>query len=90
MKPNLPSDPELDALALQVDDQLNDLRSQPASQVEVRGVAAGTQATFPAAPKQRVVMETATGETFESFWEKFKRHTRRDLCLPGGQLHQPN
>lgn len=33
MKPNLPSDPELDALALQVDGQLNDLQSPPASQV---------------------------------------------------------
>lgn len=88
MKPTLPSDAELDALALQVDGQLNDLQSQPAGEVEVRGVAAGKRAKLPAAPKQQAVIEKATGETFESFWEKFKRHTRRDLCLPGGQLHE--
>lgn len=48
----------------------------------------GRRTKLPAAPKQQAVIEKATGESFESFWEKFKRHARRDLCLPGGHLHQ--
>ena len=88
MNPDLPSDAELDALALLVDGQLNDLQSQPASQVEVRGISPGRRTKLPAAPKQQAVIEKAVGEPFESFWEKFKRHARRDLCLPGGHLHQ--
>ena len=88
MNPDLPSESELDALALQVDGQLYDLQSQPASQVEVRGVSPGLRTKLPAAPKQQAVIEQATGEPFESFWEKFKRYTCRDLCLPGGHLHQ--
>lgn len=88
MKPTLPSDAELDALALQVADQLNDLQSQPAGEVEVRGVSPGQRTRLPAAPEQQAVIEQASGEPFESFWEKYKRHARRDLCLPDGLLHK--
>lgn len=88
MNPEFPTESELDALALQVDGQLTELQSQPASDIEVRGVAKGTRTKLPAAPKQQAVIEKATGEPFESFWEKFKRHARRDLCLPGGHLHK--
>ena len=88
MKPNPPSDSELDALAMQVDEQLSDLLSQPAREVEVRGDVSGKRARLPAAPKQQAVIEKVTGEPFESFWEKFKKHARRDLCLPSGHLHQ--
>ena len=88
MAPTFPSDSELDALALQVDDQLNDLQSQPAGEVEVRGNTPGRRSRLPAAPKQQAVIETATGEPFESFWDKFKRHARRDLCLPEGHLYK--
>ena len=83
-----PSDSELDALTLQVDDQLSDLQSQPAVDVEVRSVTLGKRSRLPAAPKQQAVIEQATGEPFESFWDKFKRHARRDLCLPEGHLYQ--
>jgi len=82
------SEPELDALALQVDGQLDELQSQPALEVEVRGVSKGTHTKLPAAPKQQAVIEEATGGSFESFWERFKRHARRDLCLPGGNLYK--
>jgi hypothetical protein len=88
MNPDLLSDAELDALAQQVDGQLNDLQSQSASQVEVRGVSPGQRTKLPAAPQQQAVIEKTTGEPFENFWEKFKRHARRDLCLPEGLLHK--
>jgi hypothetical protein len=88
MNTDLPSDAELDTLALQVDDQLNELQSQPAREVEVRGVEPGKRTKLPAAPQQQAVIERATGEPFENFWEKFKRHARQDLCLPGGHLYQ--
>ena len=88
MNPELPTESELDSLALQVDDQLDDLQSHPPTHVQVRGISKGPRTKLPAAPKQQAVIEKATGESFESFWEKFKRHARRDLCLPGGQLHK--
>lgn len=88
MDPELQSESELDALALQVDEQLHDLQSQPASEVQVRSAAPGQRTRLRAAPQQQAVIEQATGEPFESFWDKFQRHVRRDLCLPGGQLHE--
>jgi hypothetical protein len=88
MNPLVPSDTELEALALQVDRQLSDLQSQPAGDVDVRGSTPGTRSRLPAAPKQQAVIEQATGEPFESFWDKFKRHARRDLCLPEGHLYK--
>ena len=87
MNPELLSDSDLDALALQVDEQLTALQSQPAREVEFRGVKRGQPTKMPAAPKQQALIEKAAGEPFESFWQKFVRHARRDLCLPGGNLH---
>jgi hypothetical protein len=86
--PTLPTDSELESLALQVDDQLNELQSQSFGEVEVRGIIPGKRSRLPAAPKQQAVIEQATGEPFESFWDKFKRHARRDLCLPEGNLYK--
>jgi hypothetical protein len=86
MNPALPSDGELATLARQVDDQLNALRSRSASQV--RGAAPATRAGLPAAPEQEAIIEHAAGEPFESFWQKYKRHARQDLCLPGGLLYE--
>ncbi len=34
------------------------------------------------------MIERETGEPFETFWQKYMRHARRDLCLPGGLLHE--
>jgi hypothetical protein len=86
MKPILPSDAELDALAQQVDDQLNALQAAPAAQVRFRSAAPGQPAKLPAAPAQQAAIERAAGEPFETFWQRYQRHARRDLCLPGGIL----
>jgi hypothetical protein len=88
MPPTIPTDSELVALAQQVDAQLNALQTQPAHTVQLRSMAQGEQtAALPAAPEQQAVIERATGEPFETFWQKYQRHARRDLCLPGGLLH---
>ena len=39
------------------------------------------------APEQRAVIERETGEQFVSFWKRYLWNGRRDLCLPGGVLH---
>jgi hypothetical protein len=88
MKPDFPSDAELDALALQVDEQLNALQTQPADTFLARGAKSGQPADPLAAPSQQAVIEQATGERFETFWQKYRRHLRRDLCLPGGLLYE--
>lgn len=85
MNPAFPTDSELEALARQVDIQLNELQTHAGS-VEFRGGAADQGTELPAAPQQQAVIEREMGEPFESFWDKFKRHARRDLCLPEGHL----
>ena len=87
MNLNYPSDAELADLAHQVDDQLRALQSAPSGHVELRSAALGERTQLPAAPEQQAVIEQAAGEPFESFWQKYRRHARRDLCLPGGLLH---
>ena len=54
------------------------LKSQPARSLKDR---------LPSAPAQEIIIEQATDEPFESFWKKYLHHTRRDLCLSGGVLH---
>jgi hypothetical protein len=88
MEINLPSDSELDALAAQVDEQFNALCAASVDQPAFRGVTRGVPGQLPAAPVQQAVIEKATGEPFETFWQKYKRHARRDLCLPGGLLYE--
>lgn len=108
MNPELFSDTDLNALALQVDAQLLVLeperhtkaklrvvegkeqilvRSGSNTGAESRRVQRSLRTKLPAAPQQQALIEKAAGESFESFWEKFQRHARRDLCLPGGNLH---
>ena len=85
---SLPSDTELDGLVALVDEQLNALQSStgflgnPTKGVKHKGKA------LPSAPKQQAVIEKATGEAFPSFWQKYRHHAQRDLCLPGGLLHE--
>jgi hypothetical protein len=88
MAANLPGDAELDALALEVDKQLQALRAGPTTAFRgVKGGAAGP-ASLPAAPDQQALIEKVAGAPFETFWQKYERHARRDLCLPGGLLHE--
>lgn len=84
---NLPP-AELAELVRQVDDQLNALQTVTAARIRIRGAPSGECAELPGAPEQQAVIERATGEPFETFWQKYKRHARRDLCLPGGLLHE--
>ena len=88
MDASFPSDQELAALATQVDEQLHALQAVQEAYAPRREVAPGARAELPAAPAQQSVIEKAAGEPFESFWQKYKRHARRDLCLPGGLLYQ--
>ena len=81
------SDADLDILAAQVDDQLKSLRAAP--EADTRRLVLGPGDTaLPDAPAQRELIEAATGEPFETFWQKYRRHLRADLCLPGGLLHE--
>ena len=54
----------------------------------MRGVLPGERAELPSAPEQQAVIARVTGEPFETFWQKYKRALRRDLCLPGGLLYE--
>src|SRR5690606_30170710 len=76
---------EIDALARQVDQQLAAL---PMDAGRVYRGAEPRRAALPSAPEQEQYLAQVTHEPFETFWQKYLRHARRDLCLPGGQLHK--
>jgi len=82
------SDSELTRLAAEVDEQLNALQGGPAEAFQLRGPVPEGPDQLPAAPAQQAVIEAATGKPFKSFWQKYKDHARRDLCLPGGLLYE--
>jgi hypothetical protein len=80
------SETELESLAAQVDEQLQALYADTSqSFADIKG-AKGQK--LPKAPKQQEQIAQAAGEPFASFWEKFLRHARQDLCLPGGLMHE--
>ncbi len=81
------SDTELSLLAREVDEQLQALRdAEPEAGPESK-TWFGASRQNPAAEQQRAIIEAASGEKFETFWQKYLRHARKDLCLPGGVLH---
>ena len=80
------TDTELTALAAEVDVQLNALQTIPQAFAPSRGTKSAKPISATARPQQAVI-EQATGENFATFWQKFRRHAHRDLCLPGGVLH---
>lgn len=82
------TDAELARLAEQVDAQLAALQEGPAAFSPLRAAKSDDPTQLPAAPKQQAVIEDATGEKFETFWETFRRLLREDLCLPGGTLYK--
>lgn len=88
MAAKLPDDAELEALARQVNEQLSELHAQPAVTFQLRGFPCEGAKAPPAAPKQQALLEKITGESFEAFWRKYLRNLRKDLCLPGGLLHE--
>lgn len=78
---------ELEAIAAEVDAQLNALQSADDDFSPLKGGKPKSTGKLPSAPKQQALIEQVTGEPFETFWDKFRREARRDLCLPGGKLH---
>lgn len=83
----VPDDTELDRLAAQVDEQFTALRAaSPRAATFHRGGPADEK-TLPSAPEQEAVIERATGEKFETFWQRYLGQAREDLCVPGGILH---
>lgn len=87
METALLTDAEWDRLAIQVDDQLKSLHASPPNVVGgFKGGPGGSD--LPDALEQRRLIEAVTGETFEGFWQKYRRHLHKDLCLPGGMLHE--
>ncbi len=88
MDPPPPPDAELDALSAQVDEQLNLLQSASTHDVYRLRSTEGQVQQVPAAPTQQTLIEKVTGESFDTFWQKYRRHLRRDLCLSGGMLNE--
>ena len=84
---SLLTDEEFDRLVALVDEQLNALQTSPESfDPPTRGVKHKGK-RLPSAPKQQAAIEQATGQEFPSFWQKYRKQAQRDLCLPGGLLH---
>ena len=86
------SDDQIDELAGEVEAQLRHLRAEEQHELLGGGTRSGDithefiVSQFPSA--QRQVVEQQIDEPLESFWKKFKRHARRDMCLPGGRLYE--
>jgi hypothetical protein len=79
------TDVEIDALSVQIDQQINALGRAPADAVS-RGEGGHTPQTLP--DLQRRAIEIATGEPAERFWTRFKHAAHKDLCHPDGLLYQ--
>lgn len=76
----------LTELADQVEAQLTELRRAGADAALARTKGAEPSDQPDDAP-QRAVVEQAAGESFATFWEKFRGKLRDDMCLEGGYLH---
>ena len=88
MNPLPITEAEFSALAAQVDAQLATLRAEGDSRFEsLSRSPRGTKSKRLSAPEQVAVIEKTSGEPFERFWQRYLRHAKTDLCLPGGVLH---
>jgi len=76
---------EVDRLADQVDQELKELTADPALGFQ-KNSSGKTILVVP--KKQRVAIEKATGESADSFWQKYKQAARKDLCQSDGLLHR--
>ena len=85
----MPSEEQLDELALQVDDELRELASQPAETATVRAVPDPHELPDIEVPKRQLeIVREGSPDGFESFWQKYLRLLREDLCLEGGELNK--
>lgn len=82
------SDSELDRLSLEVKQQLRSLQVGGTQEFYPLRSTQGQVQSVPAAPAQQAVIEKLTGETFDTFWARYRNHLRKDLCLPGGMLYE--
>jgi len=76
----------LDRLAAEVEQRLTELHATSSEAAAFRGIPGEPEALTAPEP-ERETLEKAAGEPFETFWNKYKRHLRRDLCHPDGHLH---
>ncbi len=80
------SNQELEQLAAQVEAELRELAAFPPDSEHKGVMTPDGKKTVP--PKQSRVLETLSGESTASFWDKFKRAAKADLCDQGGVLNQ--
>jgi hypothetical protein len=82
---NLFTDAELQTLSAEIDQQLNELKTDSASEEGNTRHTGHTPKTVPSKQKQQ--LEQATGESADSFMKKFTHAAKKDLCEEGGLLH---
>ena len=76
---------ELNLLADQVDQELKELTADPAHGFQK---SRSGKTTLVVPEKQRVAIEKVTGESADSFWQKYQRAARKDLCQQEGLLYK--
>ncbi len=77
---------QLEALSLNIDEQLGELRNSPSLYSETK--ADKEPEELPErTPKQWQVIAKVTKEDPQSFWQRFKLAAHNDLCMEGGVLY---
>jgi hypothetical protein len=76
---------ELDRLADQVDQELKELTADPALAFQK---SSSGKTTLVVPEKQRLTIEKATGESADTFWQKYRQAARKDLCDKDGLLYK--
>jgi hypothetical protein len=78
------NDQDLQRLSDDIDNQLSELQKQPVDSIYKNDRT--TRKTIP--PKQKQLLEQATGENADSFLKKFAQVAKKDLCEKDGVLFQ--
>ena len=78
---------QLEALSLDIDDQLDELRSNPLP-YSVSKAAKESEELPERTPKQWQAIAKITREDPQSFWQRFKQAAHNDLCEEGGVLNK--
>jgi len=82
------SDAEIASMADAVSDQLNALTVEMTVSGDMKALRADGTSGPPLVPERlRGPVESATGESAESFYEKIRRLFQQDLCREGGHLN---
>jgi hypothetical protein len=77
---------QLEALSLDIDEQLNELRSTASSSGDSKAVKEPEELPE-RIPKQWQIIAVVTKEDPQTFWQRFKQAAHKDLCEEGGVLH---